>query len=29
LVCEVEAGGEALIDIDTPEDLAAYRRERP
>ena len=30
LVCEVEAGSDApLIDIDTPEDLAAYRRERP
>jgi len=30
LVCEVEAGSEApLIDIDTPEDLAAYRRGRP
>jgi molybdenum cofactor cytidylyltransferase len=30
LVCEVEAESEApLIDIDTPEDLAAYRRANP
>jgi molybdenum cofactor cytidylyltransferase len=30
LVCEVEAGSDApLIDIDTPEDLAAYRKGHP
>jgi molybdenum cofactor cytidylyltransferase len=30
LVCEVEAGdGDPLTDIDTPEDLAAYRGRRP